>query len=264
MTAKRRFRRFYSSTSLPPQGEHLLLSSSESRHLRDLIRLGKGDKCLVIDGQGHEARASIQGFTEDGRAKLMITDLSPVKDDLPMLSLHAYVAIPRRTKVEYFIEKAQELNLAALHPLETERSMVHIPEKRLTAKWDRWHKIAVEAAKQSGTARLVDLHKPENVREASVRIPERQRVAVFHPGSESMGFRHWIEEVENDRGDHAGLSLHVFLGPEGGFSDREVDGLRQAATEKKCFFSLVELGPHILKVDTAFSSVLGALRLLLE
>lgn len=260
MAAKRRHRRFYSASPLPRAGQALELNAEQTRHLKTIIRLKEGDECLVADSEGREASAAIKRFTSRNTTELMILS-EPVQASETMIPISIYQAMPRLGKLEFLIQKGQELGLAHLWPLETQRTVIKIDPKRETSKLDRWGKIVREAAKQSGASRILEIHGPVSIQEAADSLKPDSLVAVFHPAAEAQAFRDWLNDLQADRQTS---SLHLFFGPEGGFSLKEIEFLQSAAKERKWRMNLVHLGKAILRADTAFIGVLAALRLLLE
>jgi 16S rRNA (uracil1498-N3)-methyltransferase len=126
---------------------------------------------------------------------------------------------------------------------------------------ERWKRIAQEAAKQSGSLRLVDVRKPLEFGDALHSIPSTEKIIVFHPSERTLHFKDWIEKLchcSKEAPHGASVPLHLFFGPEGGFSETEMKMFEDCGSQS------VSLGSHILKVDTAFLGVISALRLLFE
>lgn len=255
METRRHLRRFYYAKILPPPGQTVVLSPEESRHLKSIIRLKEGDECLLTDSQGQEAVAVVLSFPAGNAAELrIVSEISAQKH--PAMYIRIFQAMPRHGKVEFLIQKGQELGLDEFRPLATDRTTVKIAAGRETSKMERWNRIAREAAKQSGAAVPLRIEPPVSLREAVSAIPEGAEVALFHPSGDAADFPLWFE------GLNAKTSLNLFFGPEGGFSGEEVDFLSKHAAASKWSFNTVRLGERILKSDTAFTAVLGALRLL--
>jgi len=260
MTAKRRYRRFYSSLPLPQAGHSLELTAEQTRHLKTIIRLKEGDQCLVTDGEGRESLAVIKHFTSQNTTELLIlSEPLPFSEDTIAISI--FQAMPRLGKIEFLVQKGQELGLTHLWPLETQRTVVKIDPKREIAKLERWGKIARESAKQSGTSRILKIHRPSSLQDAANSLTEDSDVAIFHPAGDAKRFRDWLEDLD---ANEATSSLNLFFGPEGGFSKSEIDFFFSAAKEKKWRMNLVHLGKSILRADTAFVGVLAALRFFIE
>lgn len=258
MTSSRRPRRFYSQESLAGGHKTISLSPEESQHLRQILRLTKGDKCLVLDAFGIEGEAVIEGFNPDGCAALRVESVSSSAGSSGY-SVHIYTAIPKGVKFDFLIQKAQEIGVASLTPVMTERTVVRLDPKKESPKQGRWLKIAQEAAKQSGNLRILEIQPPLTLAQALSDLKEPQGVfAVMHPSPESIPMRQWMSLLEHES---AAVPLKVFIGPEGGFSAKEITMMKTAASEKGWAYHQVSLGSSILKVDTAFIAAAAILKL---
>lgn len=258
MTNSRRPRRFFSQESLAGGNKIISLSPEESQHLRQILRLGIGDKCLVLDSAGAEGEAVVKGFKPDGCAELQVSFVLP-----PAMfaesSFHLCVAIPKGVKFEFLIQKAQEIGAASLTPLMTERTIVRIDPKKESPKQARWLKIAQEAAKQSGCRRILDIPPAETLAQAlkDLKLP-KGILAVMHPSSESIPIRQWMSLLEE--AEFSSAPVKVFIGPEGGFSKKEIELMKISAAEQGWVYHQVSLGGTILKVDTAVIAAASILK----
>jgi len=255
MQGKRRLRRFFFAEPLPPKGERLILSLSESRHLRQILRLKPGDACLVTDGSGQEAEAEVCDFSLKGEATLKIrTSRQPLSDTACFIR-----ALPALTKgkMDFLVEKAQELGVNAFRPVMTARSEMKFNRETQERVVTRWQKKAREAAKQSGSLRLMEIGSVLSLRDVLGEIPAEESAVIFHPSNESIPFSVWVQELAAKQDSK--LRLNLFFGPEGGFDEKELE----AAKKQSPSLILVNLGPSILRVETAYVGVLAAVRFLL-
>jgi 16S rRNA (uracil1498-N3)-methyltransferase len=238
------------------------LDPAETSHLKSTLRLKEGDRCRVTDGLGNEAVAQVKSFSAAGKCSLEIERMESGSEESsnPGLVLNLYVGIPQRGKMDTLVEKAQELGVRRLQPLETERSVVKMAEAQKAKVLLRWQKIAREAAKQSGVSRLVHVDRPVGFREALGQIGAGETGVLFHPDEGAIAYKDWIRSwQEESKGAKGGPGpLHFFIGPEGGFTDGEVR-MALAGNLKK-----VHLGGTLLKVDTAFLAVVAVMKLVGE
>lgn len=247
----RRLRRFFIPVSLQavPKGSSLELQEDETSHLKKVLRLGVGDSCLVTDGKGSEASAMITGFSSMGRAQLKVLQVDqPHVKKGPVIRV--YPAMIQKAKIEYLVEKAQELEIDAVTPIETSRSIVKMAASEAEKAVKRWQKIACEAAKQSGSLYLIEVGKPAKFKNAFNSAPGRK--IIFHPSDKnftSEPFNRWVKTVSPTD------ELSIFFGPEGGFTDEEMNAVSKNA-------DTVQLTDTVLKADTAMVGVLAALRFL--
>lgn len=247
----RRLRRFFIPVSLQsvPEGSSLELHEDETVHLKKVLRMGTGDHCLVTDGKGSQAKAMIVGFSAGGRAQLRVVEEVKLRNKNGPV-IRVYPAMIQKAKIEYLVEKAQELEIDGMTPIETSRSIVKMAAAEAEKAMKRWRKLACEAAKQSGSLYLIEVGKPVKFKTAFTAAPGRK--IVFHPSDKNFSstpFNEWIKTVKPSD------ELSIFFGPEGGFTDEEVNSISENA-------DVVHLTETVLKADTAMMGVIAALRFL--
>jgi 16S rRNA (uracil1498-N3)-methyltransferase len=215
----------------PPIDGRIALPDDEARHLARVLRKVPGDRVEVFDGVGHAYRAVVQSI---GRDAAILADLEPLPaEPPPTCPLTLATAVPKGDRFDWLVEKATELGVGRLVPIVTDRSSV---DPR-AGKLDRLRRLIVEASKQCGRSRLMVLESPRPW--ADVRAGAAGFVA--HPGGPTPSS--W-PPFDARRG------AILAIGPEGGFTDPEVDEARAAG------WLVVGLGPTVLRVETA--AVVGA------
>lgn len=248
-SSSKRLRRFFYSESLKDHlpGELLRLSPAESRHMMKTIRLKLGDYCLLADGKGYEYMAMIHEESPAGvvlKIEKKISSHEQEKDFSETgLQLKLFVGCPQRGKMDFIIEKLQELGVSELVPLMTSFSMMRYESKDIPKVVGRWTRIAQEALKQSGSGKLLKIHEPVKFQKVVEEVKEHEFHVLFHPDAFSTAWNEF--KKQKDGYFQQGKKVHIWIGPEGGFSDPEVETLRQ----KKAH--VVHLGKTLLKVDTA-------------
>jgi len=234
----------------------LFLDASETHHLRRTIRLGPGDSCLITDGRGWEAEASVREFCRDGTAILDIVVITKKTEPEPNKVLFRVMPVLlQRGKNDLLMEKAQELGVDELWPLASDRCEIKIPAEKIAKTVDRWQKVAIEASKQSGCLTMVRISEPQGLKDAIQKLSNEDALAVFHPGAGSLPFSKWVEAFHDVSGKVS--SLNVLIGPEGGLTDDEIEWVRW---RKKKNLWIVGLGEVVFKADTVFIGVLASLR----
>ncbi|MCB9800123.1 MAG: 16S rRNA (uracil(1498)-N(3))-methyltransferase [Candidatus Omnitrophica bacterium] len=262
---KKKLRRFFSSQTLNTTSSLVELSAEETHHLRNILRLKAGDLCLLTDGSGIEIMAQIEEFLKDGRARLILRQSQSQPVSKRPFAIRLVPALVKRGVLDEIVEKCQELGIDAFQAVSTERSDFDLTREKEIRVVNRWEKKVREAAKQSGQLFLTQIDKPANLKEALSLLKPFDRAAVFHPGGTSILFNEWIEKLKaNFCGHHTGerLRLHLFFGPEGGFSDAEIAFFKRFGEESKAPLDIVGLGDSILRLETAVYSVAGSLRLI--
>lgn len=232
-------RRFYAPRSRF-SGHTIVLDGHESRHLRDVLRLKKGDGVHVFDGEGREFLCRVEYIDKKGVMLRSDGEVPPASPESP-LELTLAAAILKGEKFDVVVQKAVELGVTALIPLQTARCDVKISnaEKRL----DRWRKIALEAAKQSGRAKLME-------------IPGIFDLQALLEGSEAH--ENFVMFSERSGAGFSSLKpnqkITALVGPEGGWDDTEIE----AAGAKGC--AIVTLGGRVLRAETAAISIAAVLQ----
>lgn len=220
------------------KGGTLRLSGEEARHLARVRRVGAGEVVELFDGLGLATRAEVLAVGRDEVSLRAVGD--PLPDRAPDVELTLATAVPKGDRFDWLVEKAAELGVARLIPLVAVRSTV---DPR-AGKLDRLRRTVVEACKQCGRNRLMLVEPVARWSEVMAAAGEHPRL-VAHPGG--AGAAGWPGVVP-------GGSAWVAVGPEGGFTDEEV----QAAEARG--WRRVGLGPTLLRVETA--AVVACARLL--
>lgn len=251
--------RFHHPSPLPARaGEEVALPEAESRHLRDVLRLGAGAEVAVFDGEASWIASVIatggQGDPEGaarGIARLRLERPEP-RDSRPELSpLHVAVSLLKRSAMDDLIEKLTELGVASLQPLVSARTVVRAPDAESDPP-ERWERIALAAAKQCGRVAPMRFLPPRPLGEWLAGERTASLACFAHTGAGGQGLGEWLSERAG-----MGLPVLVAIGPEGGWTPEEVERFRAAG------FSQVALGPLVLRAETAATTVAAACRVML-
>ena len=218
----------------------VVLPDDEARHVRHALRIKVGDEIILFDGKGSEAQA-----------RVMALDRRKLEVDVTCTSQHEFdtavqvtlaVAMPKAHRQGYLIEKCTELGVAAIWPIETERSVT----KPGTAAVEKWQRRAIEAAKQSGRRWIPQIETRQTFHEAGARRDEFDHPVLAHVCLESIPLVKRLESVK------PGDRVLAFIGPEGGWTEEEFGRARDAD------LSLVRLAPTVLRTETAAVSFCAA------
>ncbi len=219
-------------------GEHLRPSPEEAHHLVRARRLGPGEEVWALSGDGEAARCRITATTPE--CELEVLECHPEWRE-PRRRVTLYPALVRPVRLDQMVEQGTALGMHALRPLLTERV------ERTGVRIDRWRRIAREAVKQCGRARLPELDGPLTLDELLAAPPE---VLLLLEASAHLGLRELAADpVRLDAQAHIG----VVIGPEGGLSPSERERIVAAGAIE------VGLGPRRLRSETAALSALALL-----
>jgi 16S rRNA (uracil1498-N3)-methyltransferase len=266
-------RRFYAPPwAFAPDGKTVSLEGEEARHLRDVLRLRRGDEVFVFDGEGREYRCLIDEARRDGAQLEVCAEVAPASPESP-LRLTLATALLKGEKFDLVVQKATELGVARILPLMTKLADVRLRDEGDGAKRiARWQRIALEAAKQSGRARVPDINPPQTfaaliedaltharAESASVHLPPGTRESTAPASSEEVrllfserggaGLLETIKRWSNNPHDATAL-----VGSEGGWTDEELAAAHDAG------WSIVTLGGRILRAETAAITITALLQ----
>lgn len=209
---------------------------NETHHIRDVLRLKVGDLITVFNQAGEEALGEIRECSPR-RISVEIRKVSKVQKQTPEIVLAC--AIPKKGKFELIIEKATELGVDEIIPLQTQRTEINLRGERLQGKCVRYRSVAVNAAKQSRRSYVPVLH-PVMDFSSAVKFLVKEAV-VFIPSLE--GDR--MPVLAALARPTSPMKVAFLIGPEGDFTPEEYTQARANGCIP------VSLGPTILKVETA-------------
>ena len=230
-------RRFYAPKENFGKGK-IILSLDETRHLRDVLRLREGEKVQVFDGAGKEFLCAIETISKKETSLKIVEETAPSAPE-SNLDLTLAVALLKGEKFDLVIQKAVELGVSKLVPLNTKRADVRL--KDADKKQERWQKIALEACKQSGRARLMQIELPVDS-EKFITAAEGARILF----AERSGAP--FSAIKADK------KITALVGSEGGWENAEIEF---AASNG---FQIITLAGRILRAETAAIAISAVLQ----
>lgn len=212
----------------------LELEPDPSRHIARALRLREGAPLVLFNGQGGEYRATVMRVGKK-TVDVEVGDYQPVSSESP-LGVHLGIALSRGERFDWVVQKATELGVASIAPLFTEHTSVKLSGDRVGKKLAHWRQIAISACEQCGRNTIPGIHIPVTLSHwlAEAGSPVRW---VLHTSSDA------VKAAMTDM--PAPSSIDLLVGPEGGFSDTEIEAAVAAG------FSALQLGPRILRTETA-------------
>jgi 16S rRNA (uracil1498-N3)-methyltransferase len=253
-------RRFYAPPADFDDAARVSLSREETQHLTGVLRLGAGAEVQVFDGEGHEFLCVVADDARRGAGRATLEVRARVEPPCAesSLELTLCVALLKGEKFDLVVQKATELGVSRIIPVETARADVRLPRTErgdaASKRVARWRRIAVEAAKQSGRARVPVIDAPKSLMDVlaqgATAIDELTKDARLGTGAASRrlifaerGGRGLVETVS--RWGAQPLRAAALIGPEGGWEDAEIEQARGAG------WQVVTLGGRTLRAETA-------------
>ena len=224
-------------------GSEVVLPEDAAAHLVRVLRLQPGDACVLFNGDGHdyEARIVAAGKRE---ARAEVLSARRVDNEAP-LRVTLLQGIARGEKMDWILQKATELGVARILPVDSERSEVKLDPARAQKRLAHWREVVVAACEQSGRAVVPDVLPPQALAQAAP-LREGHGLLLDPQGATSLA----------TLGGQAFDACTLAIGPEGGWSPRDRGQLDAAGYEG------VRLGPRILRTETAGIAAIAALQAL--
>lgn len=228
-------KRYYS-----PSLDRGFLDAEQSHHCAQVMRQAVGDLFAVFDGHGTEAKARI---TEIARDQVKFQVLAKAASPRPAHPVWLAQALTKSKSMDLIIEKATELGVSELAPLQSDHSVAQVGEEKAEAKVEKWQKLTIEAAKQCGQNWLPVVHSPCAPKDFVAGIPRGAVKLIASLQNEARPMKSALREQL--QGLKAGTPIVVMIGPEGDFTPAEIGQARSAG------FIPVSLGKIILRAETA-------------
>jgi len=230
-------RRFFVEGPIDPGGP-CVVSGSEARHMVKVLRLGPGDRCILMDEEGARFACLIESANRQD-VKLIIESRLPSPPPSPV-EIILCQAVLKPGPMDFVVQKASELGVDQIHPFFSRRTVVHLDGKACSNRLRHWQEIGKAAAKQAGRRIPAQVVLPCPFNELISRWQEASGLkTIFWEAEETQDLKTLLKDSK-DREKFIGI-----IGPEGGFPAEEIE------TAKKAGFVPVSLGNRILRSETA-------------
>ena len=223
-------------------GGKVALPEGAIAHLVRVLRLQPGDACTLFNGDGNDYEARLLAAGKRG-AEAEVVAACAVDNESP-LRIVLLQGIARGEKMDWILQKATELGVAAFVPVESERSEVRLDEARAAKRLAHWRSVVASACGQGGRARVPGVDAPQPLASALAGLADAMPRFLLDPAATAS--------IATMAVPADGCVLAV--GPEGGWSPRDREQLLAAG------FSGLKLGPRILRTETAGIAAIAALQ----
>ncbi len=237
--------RFYVSPGevFPEKNLIEIKDKKEIHHIRDVMRLKEGLSVEVFNGRGSEYIGDIKRIDKNSII-IDIKEVISLRKEYPF-NITLYQAIPKKTKMDFIIEKAVELGVDTIVPIITERTIPVIEEKGLK-KIERFKRIVKAAAKQCGRANLPIVSDITYFKEALIDAKKKDLVIFAALDKDTKPLKKILSSIKPK-------NIAIFVGPEGDFSPKEI------LMAKGEGYHISSLGKLILRVETASIFILSSI-----
>lgn len=224
--------------------EKIILDGESARHIAKSLRMRVGDVICVTDGGGDDYGCQIEEITKE-EVVLKVCYKQACESE-PSCRVTIYQGVPKSSKMEDIIQKCVELGVYEIVPTLTKRCVSRPDDKAAGKKNQRYQKIALEAAQQSGRGIVPKIENMKTLRQAIAEDESDVKIVFYEGGGEKLA-----DIVKPDT-----ESVSIFIGPEGGFEQEEVEQIEASGGVR------ATLGKRILRTQTAPVAALTAIMLL--
>lgn len=234
--------RFFISSESVADGSFTLYPD-DIKHIINVLRMKEGEVLTLCDSKGFDYKCKIKDISKNSISLELISKDKSVSE--PDVKITLYQGIPKQDKMELIIQKAVELGIYRIVPVDTERAIVSLKGKE-DKKISRWQKIAESASKQSGRGIIPEIAPVMTFTEAVTEASREGLAFIPYELEEEKMLSTIIKGFSEE-------TMSYFIGPEGGFSEKEI------ALAKDHKIIPVSLGKRILRTETAGLAVLSAI-----
>ena len=218
-------------------GDNYLICGTDYNHIKNVLRMNIGEQLLVSEN-GKSNLCEIESFEADS-AVVRIIEENFNDTNLPV-KIYLFQGLPKSDKMELIIQKAVELGAEGIIPVEMNRCVVKLDDKKKKSKTSRWQAIAESAAKQSKRTIIPEVSDVISFKQALEKAKELDLFLVPYENKDGM------KATENALFQiKAGSTVGILIGPEGGFEEYEIEAAETVGGKT------VSLGKRILRTETA-------------
>lgn len=245
------YRFFVEQSQIDMEQKKIHIMGNDVNHIKNVLRMRQGEEIVISAGDNQEYTCFIEEMTPE---EILASVMYVQEVGLELSSrIYLFQGLPKSDKMELIIQKAVELGAYEIIPVDTRRTVVKLDAKKQASKIKRWQGISESAAKQSKRMIVPRIHPVMKFQEALEYAKELDIRLIPYELAEDMAHtRDILGQIQ------PGHSIGIFIGPEGGFDQEEIDAAM------KCRVQPITLGKRILRTETAGMTVLSILMFLLE
>lgn len=231
-------------------GQSVKITGDDAYHIARALRMAVGDEVTVADMQGRQHTCRLTKIRDEAcECEIFRTEEGNTESPA---EITLYMGYPKGDKLEVVIQKSVELGASRIVPFESSRCVKKPKSEKIEKQNARLSRIAEEAAKQCGRSILPKVTPPVSFAEAIREAKEADIPLFCYEGDGTVSLKSALADAGGKR------TVSVIVGCEGGFSEKEADEARAAG------LIAVNLGPRILRCETAPAYVLSAISYVLE
>jgi 16S rRNA (uracil1498-N3)-methyltransferase len=220
-------------------GEIVVLKGQQAHQVRNVMRMSPGDHIIVLDNKGWEYEVVLESVGKS-EIKGKVREKREATGE-PSVQITLYQSLLKQDKFEWILQKCTEVGVKRFVPLITQRSVIRTLDAINPKKLARWQSIITEAAEQSGRGRIPQVSPPMDFEDSLVNLAGFDCCLIAFPQTQGVGVRRALQHGHK----RAPTTITLFVGPEGGFTQEEVEHSRARGAIP------ISLGPRTLRTETA-------------
>lgn len=225
-------------------GKTTQLDASASGHLVRVLRSKAGTNIILFNGDGYDYLCKT--LDTDPRKTSVAVESSVQTDNESKLSITLIQGLSRQDRMEATIQKSVELGVNKIIPVNCQRSNTKLTKEKQIKKLQHWRKVAISACEQSGRSIIPEVTEVTSLKELLPLLDQQALRLNLDPQAEVS-----LKDIDSNQ-----QKIELFIGPEGGLNEDEIDSLK----ENK--FESIRFGPRILRTETAGPAAISALQTL--
>ena len=232
------------------QGDRYVITGADHNHIKNVLRMKVGDT-ILISANGKSDLCEIEIIDNDEIVAPIIEE-DYQNTELP-LQIHLFQGLPKSDKMELIIQKAVELGVYSITPIEMKRCIVKLDDKKKKSKQTRWQAISESAAKQSKRNTIPEINEIISYKAALNAAKELDLLLVPYENEDGiLSTKEALAKLKEAK------SVGIIIGPEGGFDDAEIEAAKNSDGR------IISLGKRILRTETAAITAVGMCMLYTE
>lgn len=225
------------------QGDCYFITGADFNHIKNVLRMTVGDMFLVSEN-GVSSLCEIESLEGDSVTARIIEE--KCMDTNPPVKIYLFQGLPKGDKMELIIQKTVELGIECIIPVEMNRCVVKLDDKKKKSKISRWQAIAESAAKQSKRNMIPEISQVLTYKQALKKAKTLDLLLVPYENKNGMAdTKSSLSQLKS------GMSVGILIGPEGGFEENEVHSAFEMGGK------VISLGKRILRTETAAITAVG-------
>lgn len=242
-------------TNQDVQNQKITITGEDVNHIKNVLRKKLDDEINICNRDTE--KDFLCKITKIEKETIIANIVEEIESNAEaQVEVTIFQGLPKADKMEFIIQKAVELGVFAVTPIEMKRCVVQLKDKDKQKKQDRWQKIAEVAAKQSGRNRIPKINDIISIKNVCNLCSKYDIVLVAYENEKQNKLRYELEKIKAKETEN--LRIAIVIGPEGGIDSSEIEQLKENGAK------VITLGNRILRTETVALHILSIIMYELE